>query len=87
MVPEEKKEKVIGLFGPVLDDGTREPQDAVVKALEDILERARSGEIVGVGIIEMYRDGGTACEAVGKVNKRSFLGCLVQMLVYESSKN
>lgn len=81
-----EESKVVGLYGPVLNDGTRTPREDVVRDLESALERARAGETVGVGIIEVYRDGTTAAAATGKVEKRAFLGCLVEMLVFEASR-
>lgn len=79
-----KKSKVVGLFGPILNDGTRTPQASVVRDLKAALQRAQAGETVGIGLIEVYRDGTTAAAATGKVERRVFLGTLVEMLVYEA---
>jgi hypothetical protein len=43
---------------------TRESNAAAVEVLEDALERARSGEIVGVGIVMADHDG-RACFSLG----------------------
>jgi 1,4-dihydroxy-2-naphthoyl-CoA synthase len=43
---------------------TREANSAAVEVLEDALERARSGEIVGVGIVMADHDG-RACFSLG----------------------
>jgi 1,4-dihydroxy-2-naphthoyl-CoA synthase len=43
---------------------TREANAAAVEVLEEALERARSGEIVGVGIVMADHDG-RACFSIG----------------------
>lgn len=50
-----------------------EPHPDVVKELADWLERARAGEVVGVGIIACYRDDATGSRRAGRVT-RSMVG-------------
>ncbi len=52
----------------------REPNERCIKALEDVLERAKSGEIVGVGIVCLYHDNFGSYHIAGTVGGYSMLG-------------
>lgn len=64
--------KVVSLNGnaPIL----RERNDQCVAALEDALEEAKSGEIVGVSIIKNYHDGQGSFHYAGTVGGFSMVG-------------
>ncbi|MGO1160434.1 hypothetical protein ACTOV4_00580 [Brucella sp. C7-11G] len=48
--------KVVSIDGNEVKDG-REPVEYLVKTLEDLLEMARSGELVGISAVCSYFDG------------------------------
>lgn len=58
-------EKVVGLHEPVTYE--REVREDVVRVLEEVLEKARSGEVIGVALAETYWDGGGGNEIEGVV--------------------
>lgn len=60
--------------GPALDN--REPSEALISHLEDLLERARSGEIMGMAAATLYRDRTTAYSVVGAIEGFSMVGAL-----------
>ena len=60
--------------GPILDN--REPSEALIAHLEDLLERARSGEIMGMAAATLYRDRTTAYSVVGAIEGFSMVGAL-----------
>lgn len=47
--------EIVSLHGDPIYTG--ESKESVVKVLEEWLERARSGEIIGVAVAVVYRDG------------------------------
>lgn len=61
--------EVVRLHGnePVYHPG--KPDMRVVKELEDLMERARSGEIVGLVYAAQYHDGGSCGDHVGDVSR------------------
>lgn len=65
--------KVESLFGdPVILPG---PNTDLVEVLEDLLERAKGGEIVGIAGAILYRDEATGTCVAG-ISMRSLLGTL-----------
>lgn len=56
--------EVVGLRGSRITDG-RTPDPEVVKLLEDMLERAKSGELTGVAMTVNYFDRATYAKAAG----------------------
>jgi hypothetical protein len=59
--------EIVGLRGKMVTDG-RTPEKPVVDALEGLLARARTGEIVGITIAYEYFDGATGCDTQGVVS-------------------
>lgn len=55
---------------------TGEPNQIAVKVLEEALERARSGDLVGVGIVIRHSDGCASFTLGGSVGGYSMLGAL-----------
>lgn len=72
-------EKVVRLHGgsAVFQPGT--PDEIVVKLAEDLLERARAGEIVGVAIATEFHDGGTGDRRAGTLS-RGVVGRLFSLM-------
>lgn len=66
--------KVTSLFGG--PTGERVVSEAAVAALDEWLERALSGEIVGFAIAVLHHDGLGAFELAGRVGGYSMLGAL-----------
>jgi hypothetical protein len=69
--------KVISLKGDPIYAGEADP--AVVALLEKILEEARSGEVVAIAIVKIYRDGGSGDHFRGTCNPRLMAGCLAEI--------
>lgn len=63
--------KVVSLNGAEIIRPGADPD--VVRALEDWLERARSGEIVGVAVVGFYRDNASGSQHAGLLS-RSMVG-------------
>ena len=59
--------------GPI---GTPEPNELCVTTLEDWLERARSGEIVGVSLAALHHDGLSSWAVGGKIGGHAMIGAL-----------
>lgn len=57
-----------------------EPQPDLIEALEDLLERARSGEVQGVSMAYIYRDMAVSHGAYGQTNAVALLGALYREL-------
>lgn len=66
--------KVESLFGG--PTGERERSEYAVEVLTDLLERAKSGEVVGVAVASLYYDGAAAYDIAGKVGGYSMMGAL-----------
>lgn len=65
---------VASLFGgPV---GTREPNETCVRTLEEWLERARAGEVVGVAIAGLCFDHTACWSASGTVGGYALVGAM-----------
>lgn len=87
MAPEEKKEKVVGLFGPVPQPG--EVREDVVEALRTALQRAENGEIIGICLVEemaTHTGAGVSRWIVCGYTSRSSVGSLMEMVVSECHK-
>jgi len=52
-------DKVVSLRGEPIYQGS--PQPDVITELEQLLEQARSGEVVGLAVALAYRDGTSSC--------------------------
>jgi len=76
-------EKVVSLYGG--PTGVAEPNELCIAALEDALEKARSGEVIGVSIIRLHRDGCASWINGGFIGGFSFLGA-VNMVAAELIK-
>lgn len=69
-------DNVKSLFGgPIVQ---REANTACVKILEEMLDAAKSGEVVGVALAAVYSDRGTTCRA-GGVATYGLVGQLVRV--------
>ncbi len=69
----------MGNVKPLFDESLtyeRAPNDAAIKALEAALEKARSGEIVGVSIQMLHHDGLAAYQTAGRCVSYSVLGAV-----------
>lgn len=69
--------RVLSLFGGVT--GQREVDADTVEVLEDLLERAKSGEIVGVVAVNVNFDGTVGRWYAGDVNNHSTVGALAYL--------
>lgn len=58
---------VVSIKGDVLPDG-RQPVQPVVDALEELLRRARAGELVGMVYAFQYHDAATGANCVGRLS-------------------
>lgn len=56
--------------------GQREPNENAISALEELLEMARAGEIVGIAVAGLYHDGCGMYRLAGRVGGYSMLGAL-----------
>lgn len=63
---------------PILEDG-KNPE--CVEYLEQMLEKARSGEIVGVAIAMQYADGASSSGRAGFLFNQRVIGALMQQVV------
>ena len=61
--------EVRSITGELID--LRQANESVVLRLEDILERAKSGEIVGLAVVAVYYDLATSHCAVGAVGVKA----------------
>jgi len=68
---------VVSVFGG--PSGVREVNSAAVAALEALLEAARSGEVVGVGVSYLCFDGCASYRVAGSIGGWSFLGSVAAM--------
>lgn len=68
-----EERKVVGIHGAAVSQ-TLEHDDNCIKFLEEALERARSGETLGVGIVEYNRDQTVAFSAGGTYRRRPMIG-------------
>lgn len=66
--------EVISMCGQMVP--ASEPDTDTIWLLEDILERAKAGEIVGVYIAALHHDATASWSRAGMVGPYSFLGAL-----------
>jgi hypothetical protein len=59
--------------GPV---GVPEPNDTCIEAIRKLLEMAESGEVVGIAVAALDKDGCGRWELAGRVGGYSMLGAL-----------
>ncbi len=71
------KAKVVSLNGDPIYSG--EPNPDVVATLEEILEEARSGEVVAIAVVKIYRDGASGHAWHCACNPRLMAGCLAEV--------
>lgn len=64
-------DKIVEIYGGV---AKQEPNLATIAALEEALERAKAGEVVGVGIVYLEHDGAGGYMLSGRVGGFSMLG-------------
>lgn len=67
---------IVSLNGAPVEGQTTEPSEYVIETLEDMLERAKSGKLIGVAIVGMENDGATPYMLVGKVGGFGMVGAL-----------
>ena len=65
---------VVSIYGG--PTGERQPSLVLIEALEDILERARSGEIIGGVFCGLYHDGLSDFSLAGKVGGYGLIGAV-----------
>jgi hypothetical protein len=66
---------VVGIRpGQAISD-LREPNAGAIKVLEDLLERARAGELVGVAVVA-YQPGGETWWQIAGIHGRGTIGAL-----------
>ena len=58
---------------------TGEPRESVIKAIEDLLERARSGDIQGMAYAALYHDSLASWGIVGLCGPHSLIGAVEVM--------
>ncbi len=79
-------EKIVSLTGqPVGQPGA--VNDSCVKALEEALERARAGQIAGVGIVLLWPDNPSAYSLGGRIGGYTMLGAAQQLVHRISVQN
>lgn len=71
-------DKIVSLTGRALTNTAADP--AIIARLEDALARARSGDIIGIAIAELHRNGATqhGWDGIGPV---SVLGEIARMSI------
>lgn len=75
--------KVVTLHGePLQADGKVEPNQAAIKALESLLERAKRGEITGVAGAVRLETGNTEWHCSGWLGGFSMVGALQCLLMH-----
>lgn len=78
--------KIVNMQGePIVTMQTATTDVAVAEVLEDFLEKARAGEIVGVVLVAQHRDETVSGRTVGMQSYRS-TGILAQMLHDQCAK-
>jgi hypothetical protein len=60
--------------------GELTPNAACIEALEDVLERARAGQVVGVAISELYHDGLAGWQLGGFLGGYALMGAQLMLL-------
>ncbi|GLO70335.1 hypothetical protein MACH17_18520 [Phaeobacter inhibens] len=66
--------KVTSINGAFVSTG--EPNEFAVQSLKDALERAQSGDVIGVGVVMRHADGCGSFSIAGSVGGYSMLGAL-----------
>ena len=72
---ENKSAKIVSLTGSYVPRG-REVDPETIKLAEELLEKAQSGEIVGLITVSTYHDGTAEGDATGVVYCNTTVGCL-----------
>lgn len=67
-------DKVVSLSGQKIPDGS--PNQCAIEALEEVLEKARAGEICGVVLCALYADRSASYQINGMVGGYSLLGAV-----------
>lgn len=67
-------EKVTNIFGGATV--SQKPNEATIAFLEDLLERAKSGDVVGVAVSSLHWDQAASYAVVGSVGGYSMIGGL-----------
>ena len=68
---------------PINDGGityTREPDEAVIEAIESILAAAKTGEIVAVSFGMLYYDGAASYRMAGRAGSYAMIGATSMLL-------
>jgi hypothetical protein len=69
-------DNIVALTGRPVGAPTGEPDRFLVEVLEDLLERAKSGQIVGMAAVFLEHDGQSAYDIVGRVGGFTMAGAL-----------
>jgi hypothetical protein len=67
-------DKVTSLYGDQISTG--EPVQSCVNTLRKVFEQAEAGEVVGVALVCLYRDGAGGYHVAGRVGGYSMLGAM-----------
>jgi hypothetical protein len=70
--------KIVTIYGENCD--RREASEEVVLLLKEALERAESGEIIGLGLVVVNYDGSTSDLKRGQTNSVGFIGAVYRLL-------
>lgn len=65
--------------------GEREPNQICIEYVEALLEKARSGEVVGVGVVEFHCNGKALDNMAGRVGGAEMVGA-AQVMAYRLTK-
>lgn len=68
------EDRVVSLFGG--PTGERKVNALCVEGLEELLMRARAGEIVGIACAALHSDGLSSCQTSGLMGGYSLVGAL-----------
>lgn len=77
--------EIVSIHGHNCDP--RQAADSVVKLLENCLERARAGELVGVAIAGMHFDMSTMQACAGQCSTPATIGALFQLATRLANEN
>jgi hypothetical protein len=72
-------QKIVSLTGGPVPDAALEPNAGAIKALEYVLERARAGEVIGVGVIALHADRLSSWRVGGLVGSHSMVGAATML--------
>lgn len=69
-------DNIVALNGNPINGSPSEPSQFLIEALEDLLERAKSGQIVGMAAVSLEHDGQSPYCLVGRIGGFNMAGSL-----------